>query len=51
MLVKNWVSMLYCRRKADFISASLFSQIVMFTVSLVSSKTFLNSEVVLLAFS
>ena len=30
---KDWVSMLYCRRYADFVSANLFSQNIMFTVT------------------
>ena len=33
MLVKNWVSILYCRYYADFVSTSLFNQIIMFTVT------------------
>ena len=27
--LKNWMSMLYCRRYADFVLASLFNQIIM----------------------
>ena len=34
MLVKkNWVSMFYFRYYAEFVSASLFNQIIMFTVT------------------
>ena len=33
MLVKNWVSLFYCRCYADFVSESLFNQIFMFTVT------------------
>ena len=56
MFVKIWVSMLYCRYYADFVSASLFNQITMFIVTsitalwtfyLVLSKSFSNCEIVL----
>ena len=33
MLVKNWVSVLYCRCYADLVSANIFKQIIMFTVT------------------
>ena len=44
MLVKIQVTILYCQCHADFVSASLFNQLIMFTVTqIIALWTFLSS--------